>query len=367
LISNLKALRYPQNKLDILFLMEEDDNLTIQSAKACKPPGNIRFIYVPESIPRTKPKACNYGLFFATGKYLVIYDAEDLPDQDQLVKALRAFRSRKDFEDNLILQCALNFYNVYQNILTMFFAIEYSHWFDHLLPGLHRLGLVIPLGGTSNHFPVQLLRNIGGWDPYNVTEDADLGVRAAFHGVPVATVLSTTKVNSTTLEEANSRLINWLRQRSRWVKGYMQTVLVYTRNPLKMVQKLGIWRYFCFLLFVGGTPLVFLLNPVLWLLYLLYLFHIGGWEASMFVPWLRIITNYSFLLGNLVIVVLNLIGVLARRYYKLIPIAIISPVYWVLHSIAAYIALYELLVKPHYWYKTKHGLAKYGGTNAAVG
>ena len=213
LIKSLKKLDYPQDKLDIILLLEEDDKETLMAAKSERPPVSWRFLTLPDSLPKTKPKALNYGLHFARGEYLTIYDAEDIPDPDQLKKAILAFRTHD--KDYVCFQAALNYFNKNENFLTRMFTLEYSYWFDCLIPGLYGLRLPIPLGGTSNHFDVRKLKQIGGWDPFNVTEDADLGMRASAEGYKVGVIASTT------YEEANSNLGNWLRQRSRWVKGYM--------------------------------------------------------------------------------------------------------------------------------------------------
>jgi len=213
LIKSLKKFDYPEDKLDIILLLEEGDEETIEAAKRERPPANWRFLSMPDSLPKTKPKALNYGLLFARGDYLTIYDAEDIPDPDQLKKAVISFKKHPN--DFICFQAALNCFNRNENFLTRMFTLEYSFWFDCLIPGLYKLGLPVPLGGTSNHFDVQKLKQIGGWDPFNVTEDADLGMRASMEGYKVGVIYSTT------YEEANSKLGNWLRQRSRWVKGYM--------------------------------------------------------------------------------------------------------------------------------------------------
>jgi hypothetical protein len=175
LLTSLKALDYPADKLDILLLLEEDDADTLAAAKAASPGANVRLLVVPSGQPQTKPKACNVGLLFAQGEYLVIYDAEDQPEPDQLKKAVLAFR--RGPKELICLQAALNYYNWNENFLTRMFTLEYSFWFDYLLPGLDKLRMPIPLGGTSNHFKTPVLRELGGWDPFNVTEDADLGIR----------------------------------------------------------------------------------------------------------------------------------------------------------------------------------------------
>ena len=186
LLKALARMDYPKEKLDVLVLMEADDAETIESAKAARPPSFFRFIIVPDSLPRTKPKACNYGLNFCRGKYVTIYDAEDVPEPDQLKKAVAAFEHGG--EKLICVQAALNYFNAKENYLTRMFTLEYSYWFDTLLPGLDRLGLPIPLGGTSNHFRLDALWKLLAWDPFNVTEDADLGIRASSQAYTVGLI-----------------------------------------------------------------------------------------------------------------------------------------------------------------------------------
>jgi cellulose synthase/poly-beta-1,6-N-acetylglucosamine synthase-like glycosyltransferase len=348
LIENLGALDWPASKLEILLLMEEDDDETLAAARAANPPETVTFVVVPDSQPRTKPRACNVGMFFAKGKYLVIYDAEDKPDTDQLKKAYVAFQ--KGSNDLVCVQAALNYFNRSQNLLTRMFTLEYSYWFDYMLHGLARLGLPIPLGGTSNHFRVDYLRELGGWDPYNVTEDADLGIRAAARGYKVGVI------NSTTYEEANSRVGNWIRQRSRWIKGYMQTTLVYTRNPLRFIRSVGLKDGLGFALLVGGTPLTFLFTLPAWGLFVAWLV-IGLPLDDLYPGTLLYVGLANLILGNVLMVAVNALGVTRRRNYDLLVFALANPVYWMLHSVAAYKAAWQLVTRPFYWEKTDHGLA----------
>lgn len=350
LIEGLKKIDYPQNKLDIILLLEEDDNITLEAAKNNKPPANWRFVILPNAIPKTKPKACNYGLFFSRGKYLTIYDAEDIPDKDQLKKCIIAFK--KSSKDYICFQCALNYFNKDENLLTKMFTLEYSYWFDYLLPGLFNLKLPIPLGGTSNHFDVDKLKEIGAWDPFNTTEDADLGVRARAKDYKVGVV------NSTTYEEANARIGNWIRQRSRWVKGYMQTWLVYLRNNNVLLKNVGVKGYIGFNLLVGGTPVAFLINPIMWGIFLLWIITKSHFIESLFPNYILYISLYNLLFGNFIGIYLNMIAVFRRKYYNLLPYAFLNPIYWLLHSIASYKALFELFTKPFYWQKTQHGITK---------
>jgi Glycosyltransferases, probably involved in cell wall biogenesis len=349
LIQSIKDIDYPQNKLDVIFLFEEHDSKTIEFAKSCKPPNTWRFFYIPNGTPTTKPKACNYGLYFSRGEYLVIYDAEDVPEPDQLKKALAAFINSGP--DYACFQAYLNYYNKYENFLTRMFTLEYTYWFDYMLNGLHALQLPIPLGGTSNHFRTEDLKKISGWDPFNVTEDADLGIRFSAEGKKVGII------KSTTYEEATCNITNWIRQRSRWVKGYMQTSIVYNRHPVKMIKKIGLKNWLSFQLLVTGTPLTFLINPIMWAVFLIWIITGTHFLNGLLPGFVEIAGTISFIAGNLILILINFAAAFSRKYYRLIPFAFLNPLYWVLHSIAAYKALWQLIFKPFYWEKTTHGIS----------
>ncbi len=212
LVERLKLIDYPPDRLEILLLIEEDDEETQNAARNCSLPAHIRTTIMPPGQPRTKPRALNVGLHVAHGTYIVIYDAEDRPEHDQLRKAVAAFRALDP--DVVCVQGRLNFYNRYQSLLTRMSSVEYALLFDQLLPGLAhfgsaRPGTFVPLGGTSNHFRVETLRGLGGWDPFNVTEDCDLGMRLGRAGLRV------TMLDSVTWEEAVIRVKPWIIQRSR--------------------------------------------------------------------------------------------------------------------------------------------------------
>jgi cellulose synthase/poly-beta-1,6-N-acetylglucosamine synthase-like glycosyltransferase len=349
LIGNLGALDYPREKLEILLLLEENDTETIEAARAAHPPSTITFVIIPPGHPQTKPKACNVGLFFARGEHLVIYDAEDKPDPDQLKKAVVAFR--RGGERLVCVQAALNYWNATDNWLTRMFTIEYSFWFDYMLPGLDRLRLPIPLGGTSNHFRTAALRALGGWDPFNVTEDADLGIRASALGYTVGVI------NSTTFEEANRAPVNWVRQRSRWIKGYLQTLLVHLRQPVRLVRTAGVVPTAAFALLIGGTPVTFLFTPPLYLLFLGSLFLPPTVLAGLFPGWVLWVSLFNLVVGNGLMIYVSMMGAFKRRRYPLVLWSLLNPLYWLLHSIAAYKAVWQLITKPHYWEKTVHGLS----------
>ncbi|GAB2706482.1 glycosyltransferase [Mucilaginibacter koreensis] len=355
LIWNLQSLDYPREKLDIKLLIEEDDDKTLNAVRDLDFPAIFEVIVVPFHMPKTKPKACNYGLHFSKGKFLTIYDAEDIPDTDQLKKIVALFDKLPP--EYIVVQCALNYFNRNENFLTRMFTLEYSYWFDYMLPGLDTLDIPIPLGGTSNHFKLDRLIELGGWDAFNVTEDADLGVRAYAKGYKVAIV------NSTTYEEANNEFFNWIRQRSRWIKGYMQTFLVHMRSPSRLVKKIG-WKGFLgFNFFIGATPIMFLIYPVLLAIFICYVVFDIETIRILFPDWVLFMAIFNLMVGNILMIYVNMMAVFKRRYYELILFAIANPIYWLMHSIAAYKGLYQLIVNPFYWEKTNHGISKVHNSN----
>jgi glycosyltransferase XagB len=348
LAAALRRLDYPPHLLDVMLVVEEDDDDTVAAALAASADGVFEVVAVPAGEPRTKPRACNYALQLARGDFLVIFDAEDRPEPDQLKKALDAFRRAP--ADVACLQARLNFFNARECWLTRMFALDYALWFDFLLPGLDRLGIPMPLGGTSNHFRVEALRAIRGWDPFNVTEDADLGIRLARLGLRVRTL------DSTTYEEATNGLDNWLRQRTRWLKGYMQTWLVHMRDPRQLLRNAGLGGFLGFQLFVGGTVVAALLNPILWLVFVLSFFI--DVPAVGFTGAAHMLSGSGLLLGNALFAYLAMLGPYRRGWLDLSPYALLVPFYWLLISAAAYRAAWQLVRKPWYWEKTVHGLSR---------
>jgi cellulose synthase/poly-beta-1,6-N-acetylglucosamine synthase-like glycosyltransferase len=350
-VNAMSALSYPTNKLQILLLTEQDDRETREAIRALDLPPHFQIVTVPDGKPRTKPRACNFGLMQATGQFVVIYDAEDIPEPLQLKKAVLTFAN---YGANLAcVQAKLNYYNPEQNLLTRWFTAEYSLWFDLILPGLQRAKLSIPLGGTSNHFQIQTLRALGGWDAYNVTEDCDLGLRLARYR------FDTVILNSVTYEEANSQPRNWIRQRSRWIKGYMQTYLVYMRHPWRFLRAGG-WREFISLqLVIGGKTAVLFFNPLLWISFALYFLlrpELGDTFQVLYPKGLLYLSVISLVFGNFLYIYVYLLACIRRQHYKLVKYALFIPIYWMLMSVAALLALFQLIFKPHYWEKTIHGL-----------
>jgi cellulose synthase/poly-beta-1,6-N-acetylglucosamine synthase-like glycosyltransferase len=347
LVGGIGGLDYPRTKLDVRLLCEEDDDETVPALRAMDLPPHFKIVVVPDAQPKTKPKACNYGLLQADGKYVVIFDAEDRPDPDQLKKIVVAF-AKADPRVTCI-QAKLNYFNSDQNLLTRWFTTEYSMHFDLLLPGLDAQGVPIPLGGTSNHFVTDRLIDLAAWDPFNVTEDADLGIRLHKAG------FKTAMIDSTTLEEANSDLANWIRQRSRWIKGYIQTWLVHMRHPFRLYRQIGLKSWISFQLVVGGT-FIFLLNPIFWALTTVFFFTQAGFIQQVFPSFVFYAAAFQLFIGNFVFMYLNVAGSVQRGYFDLAKYALLSPLYWGLMSLAAWKGFLQLFYRPFYWEKTVHGL-----------
>jgi cellulose synthase/poly-beta-1,6-N-acetylglucosamine synthase-like glycosyltransferase len=344
LVRALNALDYPREKLDVKFAIEPDDDETLAALQQLRMPPCYEVIIAPATGPRTKPKALNAALPFARGSFVVVYDAEDRPDPDQLRKALAAFL--RAGERLACVQARLSIDNTRDSWLTRMCTAEYAGLFDVLLPGLAKWRLPLPLGGTSNHFDTSMLRRIGAWDPYNVTEDADLGMRLARCGYV------TSVISSATQEEAPARFRAWLRQRTRWFKGWMQTYLVHMRQPRKLCRDLGAPGFAAFQLVIGGTVLAALVHPffVAELVWRLFVGNAGVLFAG--IPAATIAAGYAAS-GLLALLGLKRRGLLGSGW-----VLLTMPIHWLLLSLAAWRALYQLARDPYRWEKTEHGLAK---------
>ena len=349
MMNALREMDYPDDKKDVQFLLEEDDTLTLDAARPMTLPEGFRVTIIPQSFPRTKPKACNIGLHLAKGEYLVIYDAEDLPEKDQLKKAVMAFEASAN--DIVCVQSRLNYYNSGHNIITRWFTAEYSAWFDLQLPGLAAFGAVIPLGGTSNHFKTKVLRELMGWDAYNVTEDCDLGVRLGRAGY------RTRMLETTTWEEACCDLRFWIRQRTRWQKGYIQTWFVHMRHPLKLLKELGFVNFFHYQMLIGGGTFSVLINPFFWAMALVWFIFRPENVAMLFPGPVFVAGAFCLFLGNFVFVYINLLGCCKRKKDSLMWWSLLTPVYWLMMSYSGWRAFLQFFRDPFVWEKTQHGLS----------
>ncbi len=346
LIQRLERLDYPRDRLELLLVIEDDDTATRSALAAADLPSWMRTIVAPAGTIRTKPRALNLALDFARGDIVGVYDAEDAPAHDQLRKVAAAFAAAPS--DVACVQAMLDYYNPRKNWLSRCFTLEYALWFRLVLPGIERLGMPLPLGGTSLFFKRETLCALGGWDAHNVTEDADLGIRLARHGY------RTQMVNSVTQEEANCRALPWIRQRSRWIKGYLMTWLVHMRAPRTLWHQLGPRGFLGFqIVFLGALSQV-LLVPILWSLWTIPI-GLGHPIAAVIPPQGLTTLALLFLLVEVVGFVLNLIA-LRRSGQRLSALWIPTlHAYFPLGTLAALKAVAETLTIPFYWDKTHHG------------
>jgi glycosyltransferase XagB len=356
LVDRLSALDYPPELLQIQLLVEEDDAETRNALAQFDLDRQFEIVVVSPEVPRTKPRACNVGLARVTGDFCVIYDAEDRPDPDQLRKAVATFADAPRWL--VCVQSELQYWNPWTNWLTRNFAAEYAANFSLVLRGLDRFGLPTPLGGTSNHFRTDALRQLGGWDPYNVAEDADIGIRIARRGWRVRRVASVTE------EEANSNLASWIRQRSRWLKGYLQTWLVHMRSPLRLWRELGTRNFLAFQLVLGCAVFTTLVNPVFWALFLVYIVNGPSHIAILFPAYIFYPAVVAMVAGNVLMMHCLMSGCMERGLLPAVKVMLLAPLYWALMSVAAYKGLIQLIrpSRRHFWELTEHGLVAADGT-----
>ena len=356
LIENLAQMDYPADRLEVLLLVEEDDEETLGALRAADPPPQFKLVVIPPAEPRTKPKALNFGLTLARGDIVAVYDVEDTPDILQLRRAAVALG--RYGPEVACVQAKLSYRNATQNIITKWFTVEYAMWFSFFLPGLASLGAPIPLGGTSNHFRRSALRALGGWDPYNVTEDCDLGIRMFREHYQIKVL------ESTTLEEANSDFVNWVKQRSRWYKGYLQTFLIHLRSPRQLTEEIGLKGDWSPVRLRGRHPdpghgqpallghdprVVRRPPPVPKEIFPAPVYYVG-------------LVLWAF--GNFLLWYLTVLTARHTRPEGLVLAAMLVPIYWVMMSIAAVKAMWQLVVTPSFWEKTAHGLDADAETDA---
>lgn len=334
LVKSIKRIDYPAKSLDVKILIEEDDLETLKLAKSIDLPAYFEIVEIPLTQPRTKPKACNYGLKYAKGKYIVVFDAEDYPNPIQLKQVVMKFMTLP--QNVICIQARLNYYNRNDNLLTKFCAFEYSLFFDYMIAGLQKLDMPIPLGGTSNHFIKDKLLELGGWDAYNVTEDADLGIKLYNQGYRCVLGDFLTK------EEAPISLKGWLKQRSRWIKGHILTSFLYLNSFRKMSLRaiIGV----VFLLYIPN--LTYILLPI----YLLLKFIINVNHD------VDLLFYSSVLVGVIAPILSNIIVLIDKKWQKMKLALLLFPLYYLLFPLAAIRSCWQIFTKPFYWDKTEHGL-----------
>ncbi len=349
LLEALMGLDYPPDQLEVIFALEADDDETISALSALALPDWARVLKVPPGKPRTKPRALNLALRFARGDIIGVYDAEDRPESDQLRKVARAFAAAP--AKLACVQARLAYYNARESWIARCFAIEYHMCFAVLLKELADLGAPIPLGGTSMFIRREALESAGGWDAHNVTEDADLGMRLARAGFQSGVI------DSTTWEEAAASPKPWIRQRSRWLKGFLQTWISQTRAPLDMARRLGLPRALAAQVILLVPPAMFLLQPVFWASTLYWLATGAFWMQGVFTPAAFALIALT-LAEQATVFAAALLALKRRREWALAPWVFTLPFYWPMGAAAALKALVELVVAPSYWDKTTHGVGR---------
>ncbi|WP_245440277.1 glycosyltransferase family 2 protein [Neorhizobium sp. T25_13] len=349
LMASLGRLDWPPSLLDIKLICEADDEETIAALKALKPASHFEIVEVPPAAPRTKPKALTYALGAARGEFLAIYDAEDKPHPQQLREAYARFRTSP--VAIACLQAPLIINNARESWISALFSLEYCGLFRGLLPMLARRQMPLPLGGTSNHFRADALRAAGGWDPFNVTEDADLGFRLYRLGYRADVI------TRQTVEDAPTTMRVWLGQRSRWFKGWLQTWLVLMRDPRRLIGEMG-FRGFCILqLMIGGMLVSSLLHPLIVVFMgvgTYYMLEAPVDEIPAGVLLLFIVDTINILGSYLIFLGLGR-GPMIEHERRLVGWRWIGvPLYWMMTSVAAWRAVIELRSKPFFWNKTPH-------------
>jgi cellulose synthase/poly-beta-1,6-N-acetylglucosamine synthase-like glycosyltransferase len=350
LMQAINAFDYPREKLQVILALEPNDLATRAAIARLGPMPHVQVLIAPATGPTTKPKALNCALPFARGSFVAVFDAEDRPDPGQLRAALDAFRIHG--ADVACAQASLCIHNFEESWLSRMFAAEYAGQFDVFLPGLAAMHMPLPLGGSSNHFRTAVLREVGGWDSYNVTEDADLGFRLARLGYRSVTF------DSTTNEEAPIRFKAWLGQRSRWMKGWMKTWGVHMREPRRLWREAGPRGFLTLNIIVGGNVLTALAYPILVIELAAYLLTnvTGGTSGLFFTGSLAPLHIATITAGFASTVAIGLMGLVRRDRLRSGWVLALTPFYWACLSIAAWRALWQLWRDPYRWEKTEHGL-----------
>ncbi|MBW4710502.1 glycosyltransferase [Roseobacter sp. YSTF-M11] len=349
LIARLSKLTYPKSLLNVVLVLEQNDTLTRETIARTDLPDWMSVIEVPGAGDlTTKPRALNYALDFCRGSIIGVWDAEDWPEADQIERVVSRFNTAPDHV--ACLQGVLDYYNSRTNWLSRCFTIEYATWWRVVLPGIAKLGLVLPLGGTTLFFKRDALEKLGGWDAHNVTEDADLGVRLARHGY-VTELLPTV-----THEEATSRAWPWVRQRSRWLKGFLITYLVHMRHPGQLLRDLGLKRFLGLQTIFLATFSQFAAAPLLWSFWLTVFGVTHPVETTLGAPTLWVLAGL-FIVSEGISLILGVYAVSGRAHRHLLAYVPTMMFYFTLGALASYKALWEMVRNPFFWDKTQHGVS----------
>ena len=348
LVQRLTRLTYPKSLLEVVLVLEQHDTVTRDTIARTELPSWISVIEVPSANRlTTKPRALNYALDFCRGSIIGVWDAEDAPEPDQIEKVVTRFQDAP--ENVACLQGVLDYYNPKTNWISRCFTIEYATWWRMILPGVAQLGLVIPLGGTTLFFRRNILEKLCGWDAHNVTEDADLGIRLARHGYV------TELIPTVTFEEANCRAWPWVKQRSRWLKGFAITWLVHMRAPRALLRDLGFIRFMGVQTLLLATFAQFAFAPLLWSFWIT----LAGFEhpvaLTLGAP-VALGMAWFFFCSEIINLGISMVAVSRREHRHLMAYVLTLPLYFPMAAISAYKAMKEIVVEPFYWDKTEHGV-----------
>lgn len=360
LVAALDRLVWPRSKLEIKLACEADDAETLSALAGQTLPPHVEVVHVPAVGPRTKPKALAYALPLTRGELVVLFDAEDQPHPLQLVEAWQRFANGPP--ELACLQAPLEIGNQDQGIMARMFAFEYSGLFRGLLPWLARRRALLPLGGTSNHLRRQVLEEVGGWDPYNVTEDADLGLRLARFGY------RTEMIFCPTYEDGPADFRVWLPQRTRWFKGWLQTWLIHMRQPRRLLVELGPGSFMLVQILFAGMLVSAFFHPFLLatgiFLALSLAVHgqLGTLQSAMFA-----VDVVNIACGYLAFILLGWQTARGSERLSFWKIVLFTPIYWMMLSVAAWRSVFQLWRRPHMWEKTPHRPARRRHFGAAPG
>ncbi len=351
LVARLMALQYPRDRLEVFYLVEADDHETATALRKQALPFGHFILGLPGGGPRTKPRALNIALPFARGDLVVAYDAEDAPEPDQLLRAAALFAALPGHV--ACLQGRLAIANHRDGFLTRRFAVDYAALFDCIKAGMGRAAWPVPLGGTSNHFRAAILRRVGAWDAWNVTEDADLGLRLTRFGYRIE------DLPSTTWEEAPNIARSWMNQRTRWMKGWMQTLLVHLSTPRTAIRQIGLFRF----AMISSTGLSLILGALLYPMLLIgILVRLAQPVPLGATTGLLLLADCALVMALALMLIVELVpaslALISRGAPRLILMVPLAPVTHLLITIAAWRALFELIRQPFFWHKTEHGLTR---------
>lgn len=345
LLAAMDRLEWPRSRLEIKLVCEADDVATLAAIRRHGLPAHVEVVEVPPVEPRTKPKALAYALPLCAGEYVALYDAEDQPHPMQLAEAWQRFRAGG--LDLAVVQAPLEISNKGSGPIALMFGFEYAGLFRGLLPWLAGLRVMLPLGGTSNHFRRSALDEVGGWDPFNVTEDADLGLRLARFGYRAETI------SSPTYEAAPQLFSVWLPQRSRWLKGWAHTWLVHMREPMGLLRQAGPASFLVAQVLFAGMLISVVMHPILLVTLLWSMFHIlQDSPDSPLRSFLLTVDIINIVGGYLSFLLLGWQASSPRERSDFWKVVLLTPVYWVMMSWAGWRAIWKLWRLPHQWEKT---------------